>query len=263
MAGRSQQELVRERFTRTAQQFASFSLTKRSAEAERLAELAAPRADCLAVDFACGPGTFTQALAPRVLRVCGVDLTPALLAQAQHASFEAGQKNVRFVCGDAGAVPLADASVDLAVCGYSFHHFDSPAQVAREMARIVRRGGRVAVVDLILPRPEHEAAHNAIERARDASHVRTHTADELGELLVAAGLRIVAKGPGERVREFDDWMRIAGWGPDDDAYAETLRLLEASMPGDTAGFHPRWVESGGRQRVLEFVQTSYFLVAEK
>jgi hypothetical protein len=93
--------------------------------------------------------------------------------------------------------------------------------------------------------------------------VSTLTAAELRALLTGAGLRVVAEETGERVRRFDDWMHIAGWGPQDPAYAETLRLMEASMEGDTAGFHPRWAARGGGSRELEFVQTSAFLVAEK
>jgi ubiquinone/menaquinone biosynthesis C-methylase UbiE len=154
----NQSELIRERFTRTAQQFADFSLAVRSAEAERLVALAAPAAAAMAVDFACGPGTFTQALAARARFVCGVDLTPALLAQARASSQQAGLANLGFACGDAAAAPLPDGAFDLAVCGYSFHHFPAPARVAAELARVVPPGGRVAVVDLILP---HTTPSNA------------------------------------------------------------------------------------------------------
>jgi 2-polyprenyl-3-methyl-5-hydroxy-6-metoxy-1,4-benzoquinol methylase len=63
---------IRERFTATADVFAESARSMRVAEGERLAEHAttglALAAEALAIDVACGPGTFTRPLAPRVRR---------------------------------------------------------------------------------------------------------------------------------------------------------------------------------------------------
>ncbi len=258
-----QLDRVRERFTRTAQQFASFSLAKRSAEAEKLVALAAPRGDEAALDLACGPGTFTRAFAPRVRRLTGLDLTPALMAHARAAAAQAGLGHTAFACGTATALPFANRSFDLVTCGYSVHHFGEPAAALREVARVLRAGGRLALMDMIVPGEmsrEAGEANNAIERARDASHETTFFAAGLRGLAEAAGLRVAGEQIDERTRSFDDWMQIAGWQRGDVAYQRTRALMEAAIPGDVSRFATRTIPGSTD---LEFVQTSLLLVAEK
>ena len=122
-------------------------------------------AAALAVDVACGPATFARAFAPIVGRVVGVDFTPAMLAKARRVVGEAGLANVEFVRGDGNALPFADGTFDLAQCTYAFHHFPEPAKVLGEMARVVRKGGRVTVVDAIIP----ERADAELERSNRAA----------------------------------------------------------------------------------------------
>ncbi len=271
-----QLERVRERFTRTAEPFAQFVLSKRSGQAEALAHEATrglrDASEAQALDVACGPGTLACAMAPRVRTVCGLDLTPAMLRQARAAGTERGLANLRFVCGEAERQPWPDASFDLAVCGYSIHHFSDPERILVEVRRLLRPGGRLGLVDLIVPSGgSAEAdrrrieANTEIERARDASHTRTLLAEELRRLTESAGFRVLGSELEKHPRSFDDWMEVGGWKPGDAAYATTRRLMEASMPGDTAGFHPRLVSNVGssEEPVLEYDQTSIRLVAER
>jgi ubiquinone/menaquinone biosynthesis C-methylase UbiE len=157
-----QLDRVRERFTRTAEQFAKFSLSTRSDEAELLVRLLAPRGQETALDLACGPGTFLLALAPRVKFIHGLDLTLPLIKQAQDRAANQRLTNLAFHCGEATAVPLADASMDLAVCGYSLHHFAEPGRVVVELARVLRRSAHFGVVDLIVPGAAQAYANNEI-----------------------------------------------------------------------------------------------------
>lgn len=269
MADPNQLDRVRERFTRTAEQFARFSLTTRAEEAELLMQLAAPQETESALDLACGPGTFTCALARGVRWAVALDLTPALMEQARAAARRSGLGNVAFGCANAMALPLADVSLDLAVCGYSLHHFSEPGRAIHELARVVRPGGRVALMDLVAPEEAgRAAANNHIERVRDASHCTTLRPADFHALAEAAGLRVREDRLSERWRSFDDWMRIAGWEPGDAAYIETRRLMEAAIPGDTAGFRPRVVIAAEPSPVaatgdIEFLQVSLALIAER
>lgn len=250
---------VRSRFTRTAEAFARFALRTRAEEAERLAQLAAPPSDEGALDLACGPGTFTRAFAARVRFLVALDLTPAMLEQARQAAQQAGLANIGFACADANALPFPDSALGMAVCGYALHHFFDPARPMDECGRVLRRGGRVAIADLIVPEGADPESNNRIERARDSSHARTLTLAKLHVLLNAAGLGVVATELLERRRRFDDWMATIGWPEGTPHYRKTRGLMEASMPNDTAGFHPRRTE----RNEIEFVQTSAFVVAEK
>lgn len=256
-------ELVRERFTRTADPFAA-AVKARGHEVERTAAMAmagyANVERAAVMDVACGPATFARAFAPRVARVVGVDFTPAMLAKARRVADDAGLANLEFVCGDGNALPFADGTFDLALCTYAFHHLPEPAKVLLEMARVVRKGGRVAIVDVIIPERADAGLHNRIERVRDASHATTLTDAGLRELFRAAGLRAIASEVYERQREFDDWMRGAGWEPGSPVYVEVRRQVEASQTNDAAGFAPHFDPASG---ALQMTQVALSLVAEK
>ena len=264
MPDREQNEKVRERFTRSADAFSRFAVPYRVGDTDVIARLADPGPEDLALDLACGPGTFTLALARRAKFVFGLDLTPALLSFAGARISEERAENVALVCADATAIPFPDESIAVAVCGYSLHHMSEPLVVLRELARVVRRGGRVALVDMYVPEGADAEACDAVERARDASHRHTLGRAEFPAIVEAAGFSIRSAETLERPRRFSDWLRVAGWGPNDPASRNSRRLLEATLADDAAGFHPRLLEdSGDGEPEIEFIQSSLFLAATK
>lgn len=95
------------------------------------------------LDDGCGNGSFTQPLVARQhpAEVVGVDPSPAQLSYARQRVTHAG---VRFLEGDAQALPLPDASVDAAVMALVLFFVPSPLQGVREMVRVVRTGGTIA-----------------------------------------------------------------------------------------------------------------------
>jgi arsenite methyltransferase len=94
----------------------------------------------LVVDVACGPGTSALQLARETgCEVIGVDLAPPP---------DAHDPRVRFVRGDAEALPLPDASVDGVLCECALCTFPDKAASAAELARVLRRGARLALSDL-------------------------------------------------------------------------------------------------------------------
>jgi ubiquinone/menaquinone biosynthesis C-methylase UbiE len=258
---REQHERVRERFTRTAGVFANFALSQRHADADRLVEMAAPRANDRAIDVACGPGTFALRFAPRVRAQVGFDLTPALVEQARKAAAQAGIRNLFFALGDAAALPFAAGAFDIVSCGYSLHHMPDAAAAIREFARVAMAGGRVAVADIFIPPPGRAEAHTAIERMRDSSHTRALGPEELPGLLEGAGLRVREVKQTTEDRSFNNWLSVAGWKPGDEAYRATRRLMEESINGDAAGFHARRPADGGDD--ILFTHSVMFVVAEK
>src|SRR4029077_12457884 len=83
----SHHDKIRERFTETADVFARTTRRTRTEEAEQLAERAtaglANANKLLAIVLACGPGTYTRALATCVRHAIGADLTPAMVEKAR------------------------------------------------------------------------------------------------------------------------------------------------------------------------------------
>ncbi len=97
-------------------------------------------------DLGCGTGTLAAALAPMVDQVIAVDASPAMLASARART--AACTNVQVRDGTLEALPIADRSLDLALCLLVLHHVAEPLRVLREARRALRPGGRLLISDM-------------------------------------------------------------------------------------------------------------------
>ena len=98
-----------------------------------------------AVDIGCGDGLLACRLAARCAAVTGIDRDAKMIAAARERARSAPA--VSFVHADFIAYPLEDASFDFACANTALHHMDFGAALGK-MARILRPGGRLAVVGL-------------------------------------------------------------------------------------------------------------------
>ena len=258
-------ELVREQFTKTAQVFGDYAVAARGTEAAKLAEMVCAGKSDSVIDIACGAGTLALRFARLTRAVFGIDLTPAILARAKRTATAEGLSNLVFILADAHQLPFADASLDIAVTSYALHHMPDAPRAIAEMARVVRRGGRVGVADIHVSEDRGIAKLNdRIERARDASHTRTLTICEFESIFRANGLRVTGIQVQENHRRFDHWLHVAGWHPGDPAYEEARRLMESTLENDGAGFHPRYEDAApGAGKELMITNTLLLIAGEK
>jgi arsenite methyltransferase len=100
-------------------------------------------------------------------RVIGVDMTPEMLAKARRniASYrqQTGLDNVEFRLGEIEHLPVADASVDVVISNCVINLSPDKPQVWREIARVLKAGGRVAVSDLALLKPLPATVREMVE----------------------------------------------------------------------------------------------------
>jgi demethylmenaquinone methyltransferase/2-methoxy-6-polyprenyl-1,4-benzoquinol methylase len=113
----------------------------------RAADLAGVGPGSRALDVATGTGDLALELASRGARVTGMDFSPAMLELARRKA-----PAVEFEEGDALALRYDDASFDAVTVGFGARNFSDLDQGLREMARVIKPGGRVVVLEITTPR---------------------------------------------------------------------------------------------------------------
>src|SRR3954451_5751376 len=100
-------------------------------------------------DLGAGEGTFSQLLARTAERVIAVDNSERMVDFGAQLARKHGVANLEYRLGDMEALPIGDREVDLAFFSQSLHHALNPERAVSEAWRIVRPGGRVAILDLV------------------------------------------------------------------------------------------------------------------
>jgi ubiquinone/menaquinone biosynthesis C-methylase UbiE len=130
-------------FGAVAQDYATFRAGFPDSLFDRLASLGVRAEGRDVVDIGTCTGTLARGFARRGARVTAVDPDERMLEQAKQLDSLA-QVTIEYKVGRAEALPLADGVADIGCAGQCSHWFDGP-MAAREMARIVRPGGRVVI----------------------------------------------------------------------------------------------------------------------
>ncbi len=174
------------------------------------------------VDIGSGPGTSSLRLAAATgCAVIGVDLAFANAVTGHvRAGALAGLKAVRFASGDAEALPLADATVDGALCECAMCLFTDKPAAAREIARVLRPGGRLALSDVCVD-PARLAPELRSLDAYVACLAEAVPLDRTAKILADAGLTVegVERRDGvvapmlERIAARLRFARLIGGGP--------------------------------------------------
>ena len=120
---------------------------RRTAESSAAYLLPRLRPTDVLLDVGAGPGTITADLAGRVAEAVGLDPAPAAVAAAREHVAGRGLTNVRFDVGDVYALEAASGTYDVVHAHQVLQHLADPVAALREMRRVCRPGGLVAVRD--------------------------------------------------------------------------------------------------------------------
>jgi ubiquinone/menaquinone biosynthesis C-methylase UbiE len=223
-----------EHFDAIAGRYAASEVHAGSPTIRRLHELFDPKRPDSICEVGCGPGHLALSFAGETGRIVGVDAAPNMLRQFERLAGEQGVK-VQTVLAYAEAVPLPSDSFDAVVSRLAPHHFPDAAKAVREMTRLAKPGGCVAVIDLEgNENPAFDELNHEIEVLHDPSHVRSYTAARWREFFEANGLTVETLESGQT--ELPGGLTVRRWceiGNTPEAAEARIRARLAAAPGDS------------------------------
>jgi SAM-dependent methyltransferase len=203
--------LVQAHFTARAERYNRSSHWVSDAELGAFTvEKMAPRPHEVLLDIACGTGEVSRHFRSSVARIVGVDITPAMAAQA------AGHID-EFVESPAEELPFPNGSFDLVVCRQGTQ-FMRDAQAVAEMVRVLRPGGRACLVHLCAYGEGDRDEYFEILRLRNEARRNFYLRADLARLLEGAGTTDVV---------VHDWVSVE----DVDVWSDTGAITEVAREG--------------------------------
>ncbi|MCI3204909.1 class I SAM-dependent methyltransferase [Pandoraea capi] len=176
------------------------------ADLEQLASIARAHARAQVLDLGCGAGHVSFFTAPHVARVVAYDLSADMLGVVAGEAAKRGLKNIDTQLGAAESLPFDDASFDLVFSRYSAHHWADVGAALREMRRVLKPGGRVAICDVASTgQPLFDTYLQAVEVLRDTSHVRDYSTAEWLTMAAGAGFSVASVTPRTLELDFKTW----------------------------------------------------------
>lgn len=204
LALRKRQDKTREYFDELAGKFGRNYVPGRSwkALAHALISLLPP---LTVADLGAGEGTLSQLLAKHARKVIAVDNSPKMVEFGSGLAKKHGLSNLEYRLGDIEDPPIAKNSVDLAIFSQALHHAIKPERAVKSAYRILKKNGRVIVLDLLSHR---------FERARELyadqwlgfSELRLH------ELLESAGFKQIEINAVSREKQSPHFQTVFATG---------------------------------------------------
>ena len=212
------------------------------------------------LEVGCGSGALCRLVAPSLLpggELLGVDVAPEMIAAARALAGQ--QAHLRFEVGAGAALPAEDATYDAAFGARLLLHVADPAPVVAEMARVVKPGGRVVLMDwdfetVVVTHPDRELTRRLLHWRCDHHSGDNWSGRRLLGYALAAGLRDVTVIPVTTVAR-DEAAALTG---------SMFRAAEVARDGGaiTLAEHDAWVGALKRQLTEgQFMASiTYFIV---
>ena len=189
------------------------------------------------LEAAAGTCACGRSVAPFVKSVVCLDATPAMLNVGREKAEESGLANMEFRQGLVEDIPFAEQIFDIVLTRLAFHHFSGVEKPFAEMARVLKKGGKLVVIDMEAAEEELRTIEDHLETLRDPSHVKNLSKPEFLALFAGHGFQVARQESTIIPVSLKAWLALtetpAGLGE------EIRARLEAELKGGPAtGFKP-------------------------
>ena len=199
---------VQEQFSKNAEKYVSSDTHAKGTDLPTMAVWLEPTKDWIILDVATGGGHVSKTLSPHVGHVFATDLTSQMLATAKDHLSSSNCNNVWYVVADAEQLPFLDHTFDAVACRIAAHHFPNPQHFVAEVARVLKPGGKLLLIDNIAPEnSELDGFMNTTEKLRDDSHGRCYSISEWNNWFNDHNLTVMKSELRRKTFDFPVWVR--------------------------------------------------------
>ena len=226
---------IKNSFSAQAEKFATYHMSK-AEYTDYLIKRVNAKGDEKALEVAAGTCICGRALAPHIKEITCLDLTEAMLEQGKKLAVQDNIQNITFITGNAESLPFENEAFDLVITRLSLHHFIKPEVPFNEMRRVLKKGGKLVIWDMVATTEELREINDRIETMRDSSHTRILSRTEF-EKLFENNFDLQTEEITYVPVNLQSWMNLTDT-PSDIQENIVRRMTEEINGGDKTGFYP-------------------------
>ncbi|MHB1493389.1 MAG: class I SAM-dependent methyltransferase [Thermoplasmataceae archaeon] len=249
-----QDDKVKDFFGKYSSEYASSTSHSKGKDLAKLISMIEPKENHTCADFACGTGFTAIEIAKLVDLEYAIDTTEQMIIEAKNLASGAKLENIVFLNENITKTSLKSDTIDIVTCRRAAHHFEDKRKFLMEVRRVLRKGGRFGLVDMVRPPEDDENVLNKMEIIRDRSHVEALSEKEWLKIIVESGFKILSVYSETEPMTYDGWLKPVKRGSTEDL--ECTSLLFKLREQDCL--------KGGFDRAnMKMNKTRFILVAEK
>ena len=193
-------------FSRHAKEYASSESHMHGKDLDLLISMLDLKKSYKALDIGTGPGFVAFEMSSKVAVSVGLDMNDHMLDIAVRKAEDENNYNVVFVKGDALSLPFPDNSFDIVTCRRAMHHIKDKKKFIEEVWRVLKKGGKFGITDLLKPMGDKKDIFNKFEKARDMTYVGSESLDSWFKMLKNNAFEIDNFNTFEMKETFQSWL---------------------------------------------------------
>ena len=193
-------------FSKHAKEYASSESHIHGKDLDLLISMLDLKKSYKALDVGTGPGFVAFEVSDKVAISIGLDINDHMVDIAVRKAEDDNKSNVVFVKGDISSMPFPDNSFDIVSCRRVAHHIKDKKRFIEEVWRVLKKGGKFGITDLLKPMGDKKDLFNKFEKARDASYISSESLDYWFKLLKENAFQIDNFKTFEMKETFQSWL---------------------------------------------------------